>query len=52
MIADSFFNNFKFYLGAQAAKFRKLPGVRDMLRYWAAPDPKAVPGFAGDQSYK
>lgn len=37
---------------AQAAKFRKLPGVAPMLKYWAAPEPRSVPGFAGDAPYR
>ncbi|KAF5825822.1 hypothetical protein DUNSADRAFT_6688 [Dunaliella salina] len=36
----------------EAAKFRKLPGVREKLRYWAPPDPNAVPGFGGDGPYR
>mmetsp|Transcript_24783 Transcript_24783/g.67547 ORF Transcript_24783/g.67547 Transcript_24783/m.67547 type:complete len:246 (-) Transcript_24783:761-1498(-) len=36
----------------EASKFRRLPGVREKLRYWAPPDPNAVPGFGGDGPYR
>ncbi len=32
---------------AYAAKLRKLPGVRQTLKYWQAPDARSVPGFEG-----
>lgn len=36
-----------------AAKFRKLPGVPQMLKYWQDPDPKSVPGFEDkDKGYR
>lgn len=37
---------------AYAAKFRKLQGVKEMLRYWSPPDPFSVPGFEPRNPHK